>query len=138
MPSMCLHALTSGCACAQAKFPDAAVLDSIWELHRIPRRRAMEWFAARREATREERIAASTALEGDDEDAEELQVRALDRDGRGAQAPHTRAPRSRCVDLLLSRVVSHFWSPAKSPCRLCCLVLSCESAGQQECSCFAR
>lgn len=74
MSKMCLHGPTSGCMCTQAKFPDAAVLDSIWELHRIPRRRAMEWFAARREATREERIAASTALEGDDEEPEELQV----------------------------------------------------------------
>ena len=35
----------------QARFPDDAVLDSIWDLHRVPRRRAMEWFAARREAS---------------------------------------------------------------------------------------
>jgi hypothetical protein len=43
---------------AQARFPDDAVLDSIWELHRVPRRRALEWFAARREAFRPEQPAA--------------------------------------------------------------------------------
>jgi len=51
-------ALRPAARAAQARFPDDAVLDSIWELHRVPRRRALEWFTARREAFRPERPAA--------------------------------------------------------------------------------
>lgn len=48
---VCLKADTTYGVMVQARFPDDAVLDSIWDLHRVPRRRAMEWFAARREAS---------------------------------------------------------------------------------------
>ena len=51
MASRAAHQAGTLGAMVQARFPDDAVLDSIWDLHRVPRRRAMEWFAARREAS---------------------------------------------------------------------------------------
>ena len=51
MASRAAHQVGTLGAMVQARFPDDAVLDSIWDLHRVPRRRAMEWFAARREAS---------------------------------------------------------------------------------------
>ncbi|KAK9842471.1 hypothetical protein WJX81_001591 [Elliptochloris bilobata] len=51
----------------QARFPDDAVIDSIWDLHRIPRRRAMEWFAARRDASVAHAVPARRESDGDEE-----------------------------------------------------------------------